>query len=148
MAASGAYARRYRLAGGPRPLSHPADLRGLRVLVVDDDPFIREVLTVMLRLSGAKVIVVGSAEEALATLVRCRPDVLVSDIRMPGEDGYCLLRKVRDLAPAEGGATPAIAITAFGQKEDQARALAAGFQLHLTKPLDPGQLAGAIKSLV
>lgn len=144
----GVFARRYRLATGPRQLTRPADLQGLRVLVVDDDPFIREVLTVMLRLSGAKVIVVGSAPEGLSTLLRCRPDVLVSDIRMPGEDGYSLIRKVRALSPEQGGSTPAIAITAFGQEEDRARARAAGFQLHLTKPLDPQELAGAIKSLV
>jgi CheY-like chemotaxis protein len=146
-AVSGRYAQRLRLSH-PGPITPTVDLKSVKVLVVDDDPFIREVVTVMLRLAGAKVAVAESAPEALDMLVHLRPQVLVSDIRMPGEDGYALLRKVRKLPEEEGGATPAIAITAFGQEEDRGRALAAGFQMHMTKPLDPDELQRAVGSLV
>jgi CheY-like chemotaxis protein len=143
----GRVARRLRLVH-PGPLVTPQDLKHVKVLVVDDDPFIREVVTVMLRLAGALVAVAESAAEGFDMLMHMRPDVLVSDIRMPGEDGYSLMRRVRKLAPELGGHTPAIAITAFGQEEDRARAERAGFQLHLTKPLDPEELREAIRSLV
>jgi CheY-like chemotaxis protein len=143
----GFYARRLRVAH-PGPIVSPVELKNVNVLVVDDDPFIREVVQVMLRLAGARVAVAESAPEAFDMLQRLRPDVLISDIRMPGEDGYSLMRKVRELPADDGGATPAIAITAFGQEEDRSRAQAAGFQVHLTKPLDPDELREAIRSLV
>jgi len=143
----GQFARRLRLVH-PGPILSPQDLKHVKVLVVDDDPFIREVVTVMLRLAGALVAVAESAAEGFDMLMHLRPDVLITDIRMPGEDGYSLLRRVRKLAPELGGHTPAIAITAFGQDEDRTRAERAGFQLHLTKPLDPEELREAIRALV
>jgi CheY-like chemotaxis protein len=146
-ALAGQIARRLRLVH-PGPIATPLDLKHVKVLVVDDDPFIREVITVMLRLAGAMVAVAESATEGFDMLMHLRPDVLVSDIRMPGEDGYSLMRRVRELPPEHGGHTPAIAITAFGQEEDRFRAQKAGFQLHLTKPLDPEELRDAIRSLV
>jgi CheY-like chemotaxis protein len=89
----------------------------------------------------------GSAEEGLALLKATRPHVLLSDIEMPGEDGYSLLRKVRLLSPEEGGMTPAAALTAYAGTEDRMRALASGFQIHVPKPVQPAELAVVVSSL-
>jgi len=121
-----------------------ARLDGLRVLVSDDD---REALTLaeaIVRGAGAQVRTSTTAADTLDILRSWRPDVLVSDIEMPGEDGYSLIRKVRDLPAAEGGATPAIALTAYGRPEDRARSLAGGFNMHVPKPVDPGELTAII----
>ena len=97
-----------------------------------------------LETAGASVRGCLSAGAALTELRRWRPDVLVSDSEMPGEDGYSLIRKVRALAPSEGGDTPAIALTAYSRPQDRLRALDAGFTVHLPKPVDPSELTGVV----
>ncbi len=135
------------------PLAAPARggpparaLDGVSVLVVDDEPDTRELLTVVLRHYGATVTAVESAGGALQSLERARPDVLVSDIGMPGEDGYTLIRRIRAMEP-EGRRMPAIALTAYARKEERARALRAGYQRHVAKPVEPLELASVIASL-
>jgi CheY-like chemotaxis protein len=124
-----------------------ADLRGVRVLVVDDEPDSNAAVQALLAVCGADVRVAGSAAQALETLAGWRPDAVVSDIGMPGEDGYSLIARIRALPPERGGALPAIALTAYARTDDRVRALAAGFQMHLSKPVDPSELAAAIAGL-
>ena len=113
-----------------------SDLTGVSVLVVDDETDTREMLRHVLDDCGAEVFMAASAEEALVLLQEKRPALLVSDIGMPDVDGYELLRRVRALDPKQGGAIPAIALTAFARPEDRGRALEAGFQAHIAKPMD------------
>jgi CheY-like chemotaxis protein len=120
-------------------------LDGLRLLVVDDEPDTRDLLIVMLRQCGAEVRTAASVNEALAALIQSRPDVLVSDIGMPDEDGYSLIEKVR--AMPEVGEIPAVALTAHARKEDRERSLSAGFDAHLAKPMEPEELAAVISNL-
>jgi CheY-like chemotaxis protein len=115
-------------------------LDGLRVLIVEDEVDMRDSLQLIISRAGGEVAAVGGAREALIALRTWRPDVLVCDIGLPFEDGYSLICRVRALATEEGGAIPAVALTAYAQESDRARALAAGFQAHLTKPFEPGQL--------
>lgn len=122
-------------------------LRGVRVLIVDDDDDACELLDRALREVGAQVSTASSAYSALEALQRNRPHVLVSDIGMPLEDGYALIRKVRALPGHQGGAVPAIALTAYTRPQDRTLALAAGFTTHLTKPVNVEELAAAIASL-
>lgn len=123
-------------------------LEGVRVLVVEDEQDAREVLTIALRQCGAEVMSAGSAAEALEILRGERtPDVLVSDIEMPGEDGYALIRKVRALEEERGGRVPAAALTAYARSEDRMRALSAGFQVHIPKPVEPAELVAVVASL-
>jgi len=122
-------------------------LRDLRVLVVDDEPDARDLLNEMLTNYGAEVKTCASAAEALRILDEWRPDALVSDIGMPGEDGYELLRKIRAREPERGGRIPALALTAYARAEDTRRALAAGYQMHIPKPVELGRLAAAVASL-
>ena len=129
-----------------RQQSH-VDLEGLRILVVDDEADAREILRRVLGSANAQVRTAASAQEAMTQLREFRPDVLVSDIGMPGEDGYTLLRRVRALSPTEGGRIPAIALTAFARVEDRRRALDAGFQLHLAKPVQAAELLASIAAL-
>ncbi|XXY50920.1 ATP-binding protein [Sorangium sp. So ce269] len=125
-----------------------AELTGVRVLVVDDQPDAREVAQRVLEECAASVTTVGSAAEAMAALERERPDVLVSDLGMPCEDGFQLIRRVRGLGPARGGATPAVALSALARAEDRARALGAGYQAHVAKPVDPAEFVGVVAALV
>ncbi|PYQ75095.1 MAG: hypothetical protein DMG04_08395 [Acidobacteria bacterium] len=125
-----------------------SNLDGVRVLVVEDDPDAREMLTGVLQQAGAEVISVASAAEALDTLHHRRADVLISDIGMPDEDGYALIHRVRALDPKSGGTVPAIALTANARAEDRSHALAAGFQMHLAKPIDPGELTRTIAETI
>lgn len=126
-------------------------LAGLTILVVDDEPDAREVVTAVLEHYGADVLPVNSAAEALELLRKVkppeRPDVLVSDIAMPGEDGYALIRQVRALPATQGGNIPAVALTAFGRSGDRVRALTAGFQMHVPKPVEAAELALVIANL-
>jgi PAS domain S-box-containing protein len=125
----------------------PPAIAGMRVLVVDDEEDTRELLTEILEQCGAHVATAASAAQALA-LIRSAPlDAVVSDVGMPGEDGYSLLRKVRLLTAAEGGRVPAIALTAFTRAEDRARAHDAGFDAHVSKPLDIRELLEALASV-
>jgi PAS domain S-box-containing protein len=122
-------------------------LKNLRILVVEDDLDTQELLKTVLERHGAEVVAVDSAAGALAELRRANPDVIISDIAMAGENGYELIRKVRSLGPAEGGHIPAIALTAYAGMADRRRALLAGFQTHLSKPVEPDDLLTVILSL-
>jgi signal transduction histidine kinase/CheY-like chemotaxis protein len=122
-------------------------LAAVRILVVDDEPDTLETLQHVLEACGAEVRTAVSAQEALAILAEWRPDLLVSDIGMPGEDGYELIRKVRALAPDQGGQIPALALTAYARVEDRLRVLGAGFQMHVAKPIEPAELVAVVGSL-
>ncbi|MEO8903223.1 MAG: ATP-binding protein [Polyangiaceae bacterium] len=130
----------------PTVLSVP-ELRGLRVLVVDDDDDSRDLVVSILEKCEAIAFPASSAEQALSLIVLERPDVLVSDIGMPGMDGYELMRAVRALPDVRAQRVPAIAVTAYARSEDQQRALAEGFQLHLSKPIEPAAFARAVARL-
>jgi CheY-like chemotaxis protein len=110
------------------------------VLVVEDEVDARDALSVIMSQAGARVTAVGTAREALTELTAWRPDVLVCDIGLPVEDGYALIGKVRALGVDRGGSVPAVALTAYAQASDRARARAAGFQAHVAKPCEPDQL--------
>ena len=122
-------------------------LDGLRVLVVDDDTEALRLSEAILTSAGATVRTCGSAASALELLRRWRPDVLVSDIEMPGEDGFSLIERIRALGHDSGGETPALALSAYGRVEDRMRALSAGFTMHVPKPIDPGELTAIISGL-
>jgi signal transduction histidine kinase/ActR/RegA family two-component response regulator len=122
-------------------------LLGVKVLVVDDAEDAREALSMLLGQFGARVTAVGSADEALAVLEAEQPHVLLSDIAMPDEDGYSLIRKVRAREAARGGLVPAAALTAYASPEDRMKALRAGYQDHLPKPVDPAILVETVASL-
>lgn len=123
------------------------DLRGLSVLVIEDDPDKRELLRRILSDHRAEVRVAASVRGAMALLDGSQPDVLVSDIAMPGEDGYDFIHLLRRRPPELGGTIPALALTAHARAEDQARALAAGFQRHVAKPIEPVELIRAVAGL-
>jgi signal transduction histidine kinase len=122
-------------------------LMGIKVLIVDDDDDARELLRVMLREAGAELREAASAAEAIGLLDIWIPHVLLSDLAMPGEDGFELIRRVRGRAADRGGAVPAAALTARVRPEDRAKALEAGFQLHIGKPFEPGEVVGAVAVL-
>ncbi|MCC5655920.1 PAS domain S-box protein [Nostoc sp. XA010] len=123
-------------------------LAGVQILLVDDQPDVREFFSFALEQYGATVTVAESASEALEILVQSKPDILLSDIGMPLMDGYMLLREVRKLPPEQGGQIPAIALTAYAGEINYNQAIAAGFQKHLPKPVDPADLASAIVNLI
>jgi PAS domain S-box-containing protein len=127
----------------------PATVRldGLRVLVVDDEADALELASAILTAAGATVRACSSVPQALEVLQQWRPDVLVSDIEMPGEDGYSLIRKVRALDGDRGGTTPAVALTAYGRTQDRMQSLTAGYSMHVPKPVDPGEFTAIIASL-
>jgi CheY-like chemotaxis protein len=119
----------------------------LRVLVVDDETDAREMVNATLTQSGAEVRESSSVAEALEMIEEWHPDVLMSDIGMPDEDGYALIRKVRSLSQERGGGTPAAALTAYAREEDRRLALAAGFHVHLSKPVGRGELITTVADL-
>ncbi len=125
----------------------PPELDGLTVLLVDDEHDARDWIASLLEHCKAEVLGASSAAEALELLRTRRPDIMVSDIGMPGEDGYSLIKKVRALAPALGGRTPAIALTAYARMEDRTRAMVAGFNMHIAKPIEPAELLITIANL-
>jgi PAS domain S-box-containing protein len=131
-----------------RPFGDAQQLAGVRVLVVDDEADARELLTAVLEHHGAEVVSAGCVEEAMPLVQRVRPNALVSDIGMPGADGYDLIRRIRALPADEGGATPATALTGFARPEDGQRALQAGFTTHMAKPVDPAALVETVLRLV
>jgi PAS domain S-box-containing protein len=124
-----------------------ARLDGLKVLVVDDDPDALELASTILGGAGAMVKLCRSAADALAKLQSWRPDVLVSDIDMPGEDGYSLIARVRALDDDRGGTTPAIALTAYGRTEDRVRTLSSGYSMHIPKPVDPDEFTTVVAGI-
>src|SRR6266850_6834582 len=126
--------------GGPR-------LDGVRVLVVDDEFDTRNVTQMILECEGASVTAVESARDAVQLLQRERPDALLSDLSMPGEDGFWLIFQVRALPVERGGHTPAAAVTGHVTADDRARVLRAGFQFHVPKPVDPDRLVGIVATL-
>ena len=133
---------------GPDPEKRkPASLRDLRVLVVDDDLDGRELAALLLVNAGADVRMAGSAADAMTALEEWWPDVLVTDLEMPKEDGFSLLKRARRLAMLQGRRLAALALTAYGRSEDRVRTLAGGFNLHLAKPADPAELVLAVASL-
>jgi CheY-like chemotaxis protein len=129
-------------------LDNPPAFRGLRILVVDDETDTRDFYTAVLEEHGAEVIAVASADEALEVISRQRPDVLISDIGMPVRDGYSLIRHVRASELEEGGMLPAIALTAYARDVDRQQAIAAGFQKHLSKPVEPNKLVAVVAHLI
>ena len=126
----------------------PGELNGLKILVVDDEPDARALLRRVLEASHARVLTASSAPEAIDLLIREHPDLLISDIGMPEEDGYALIRQVRSLECDNGGCTPAIALTAYARAEDRVKALDSGFQFHMSKPVEPAELVSTITRLV
>jgi CheY-like chemotaxis protein len=122
-------------------------IAGVRVLVVDDEPDARALVRRLLENCDAVVTTAGSAAEAYQHLRETRFDVLVSDIGMPGEDGYALIRRVRALGPDRGGNTPALALTAYARAEDRMKAVLAGFQMHVANPVEPAELITMVASL-
>lgn len=144
-----------RIAGEER--NHPSaqqnlrgdtpSLAGLKILVVDDEPDARDVLSLILSGAGAEVLAVESAARALEAIAQWHPDLLVSDIGMPQEDGYTLLRKLRALPPEQGGRIPAIALTAFARTQDRLNILSAGYQMHVPKPIEQLELLTVVASL-
>ncbi|MFP4119981.1 MAG: response regulator [Coleofasciculus sp.] len=130
------------------PEDEGLDLTDVTVLLVEDEVDTLDLLTIILESYGATVEGVTSANQALALFSQGQPDVLISDIGMPGMDGYELIRQVRDLPPDRGGLVPAIALTAYAGETDHERALSAGFNRHLSKPIEPDQIVDAIANLV
>lgn len=137
------------VVGGSVSFDCSFQLDGLRILIVDDDPDIRDLLAYTLEVCGAEVIAVASAKEAISTLTQSSPplNILISDIGMPDEDGYSLLRRVRALEPEDRSRIPAIALTAYARTQDRTAALLAGFQSHIAKPVEPAELIAAIVNL-
>ncbi|HVG11105.1 MAG TPA: ATP-binding protein [Thermoanaerobaculia bacterium] len=129
------------------PFKNPPALRGIRVLAVDDEADARHLLKAVLEQCGAEVRTCASVAEAISALQEYRPDVLVSDIGMPEQDGYSLIKKVRALNAESGGRTPAVALTAYARVEDRLQALSAGYNMHVSKPVEPTELAVVIASL-
>lgn len=123
-------------------------LKGIYVLLVEDDKDSREMLETLLKINGMKVTTASSAAQALKMLKQKRPDILISDVGMPDEDGYEFIGKVRRLSPEQGGHVPAIALTGYVSVQDQNQALEAGYQQHLSKPVDIDKLIKMLKSLV
>jgi two-component system CheB/CheR fusion protein len=121
------------------------ELDGLRVLLVDDDPGCREVFSAILRMCGAEVKSVASAADVVPAMNAFQPDVLLCDIAMPDEDGYSLIRRIRRLAPEQGGRVPAVAVTALATRSDRRQALSAGFQVHVAKPAPAAALIDALQ---
>ncbi len=142
--------QREREASRPRQKSEfapSAVLRGLRVLVVDDDDDARKLVKAVLEECGSEVTTASNATEGLEVLKRVKLDVLISDIGMPGKDGYDLIREVRALPFGHGGNIPAAALTAFARAEDRRRAIHAGYSSHIAKPVEPAELVAVVENL-
>jgi len=129
------------------PLNEPESLDGLKGLVVDDQEDTRDFVRAVLESCGSEIATASSVSEAMGLLENDLPDFLISDLGMPSEDGYALISKVRALPPDRGGKTPAAALTAYARADDRFRALRAGFQVHIAKPIDPRKLVTAVARL-
>jgi CheY-like chemotaxis protein len=128
-----------------RPRSRKLDLEGTHVLIVDDEPDARELLRVMLTSTSARITEAESAAEALRVYSEDRPDIILADVAMPGQDGYALMRAIRSLPGGEGGHVRAVAVSAYARREDRQRALKAGFNDHVCKPVQPDDVYAAIE---
>jgi signal transduction histidine kinase/CheY-like chemotaxis protein len=135
-------------AGGRLASENPPSLVGVRALFVDDEADARELITMMLAGGGAEVRTAVSAAEALVACEEWRPDILIADIGMPGEDGYTLMKELRAREKARGGHIPAIALTAYTRREDRLNALSAGYEYHVPKPVEPEELMVVVASLI
>jgi signal transduction histidine kinase len=133
-------------AASPTPMDDQPSLEGIQVLVVDNEADARGLVSMILERVGATVTAVESAQDAIEAIRERRPDVLLSDIGMPGEDGYALIRKVRQLNPTEP-LLPAAAVTAYASAGDRAQAILAGYQAHLAKPIEPSELTAVVAAL-
>jgi len=131
----------------PVVFAPPPELRDLRVLVVDDEPDARDLVTAVLAQCGVVVTSASSAADAFAAVEKAAPDVLLSDIGMPEEDGYTLITRIRGMARERGGATPAACLTGYTTASDRRRALEAGFNMHLAKPIEPSELIAVVANL-
>jgi CheY-like chemotaxis protein len=125
----------------------PPELTDLSIMFVDDDADSRYLLSLVLDECGAKVMTANSASEAFEMIKREKFDVIISDIGMPDEDGFSLIRKIRELSNEEGGNVPAIALTAYARAEDRVKALRSGFQMHVAKPVEPAELIAIVANL-
>jgi PAS domain S-box-containing protein len=134
-------------SGAEASLTDVPDLGGIRIMVVDDHEDARELVRLVLEHQGATVVPLASAAEALEALPSAPPDVLMADIEMPGEDGYSLIRRVRELAPEQGGTVPAVALTAYASSQDRVNALLAGYSAHLSKPVPAAELVAVVARL-
>jgi CheY-like chemotaxis protein len=123
-------------------------LRGRRILLVEDEIDSRELIAMYLSRCGADVLAVSSARDAITSLEEGPPDLLISDIAMPGKSGYDLIREVRSLPREQGGKIPAVALTAYAAREDVDQALRAGFDLHIAKPVEMRELARRVADLI
>jgi CheY-like chemotaxis protein len=142
-----AFGERRTAASAASPTPRLPRLDGLRVLVVDDDTDGRALTSLVLTQAGASVTSASSVREAFQILEVERPDALVSDLGLPDEDGYALIRQLREQERKRGGFLPALALTGYARAEDRARVLAAGFQAHVPKPVEPVELAAAIAAI-
>lgn len=129
------------------PAHDPALLKGITILAVDDEPESLKLIQRLLEGAGARVLIADSAQEGFELLTQEKPNILLSDIGMPEEDGYSFIRRIRKLKANEGGHTPAAALTAFARTEDRTKALRAGYQIHVAKPVDPSELVAVVASL-
>lgn len=136
--------KRARRRGAEEDVFPGQSLRGLHVMVIDDEASVREVVTLTLAKCGASVTVASSVQDALGLMPNLSPDVIVSDIAMPGVDGYEFIQRLRALTEPEGSNIPVIALTAYASAQDRRRALESGFDRHLSKPVDPVDLVQAI----
>ena len=124
------------------------DLNGLKVMVVDDEIDTCDLLKTVLSKQGARVTTAQSATAALKLISKTKPDLLISDVAMPGTDGYEFMRRIRSLPKELGGAVPAVALTAYAREQDRKRALSAGYQMHLTKPIEVAELSATLVHLI
>jgi CheY-like chemotaxis protein len=124
-----------------------ASLDGLRVLIVDDELDARELVTIMLERGGAQMKSACCSDDGIEIIQTWRPHVLIADIGMPDEDGYGFIKRVRELTEEQGGRTPAVALTAYARAEDRLRALSAGYQMHLSKPVNRVELSAVVAKL-
>ena len=132
---------------GRVPFDCPPELHGVKVLAVDDEADARDLLTAVLERCGAEVRTCASAAEALAVMDEYNPDILISDIGMPEETGFDLIRKIREREAGHAGRIPAVALTAYARVEDRLKALTAGYNMHVPKPVEPAELAVVVASL-
>jgi CheY-like chemotaxis protein len=134
--------------GSPsRPSPPPRALEGMTILAVEDHEDSLELITAALQVMGAEVLPAATSQAAFRLLLERRPQLVISDIGLPDEDGCSLMRRIRELTAEQGGGTPAIAVSAFTSAEDRKRAIAAGFQAFVPKPLDLVDLTTSIRSL-